>query len=227
MRRATALSRSALAASTTRSAGLANNSASVVTRHGAGTASQPLLVDVERIAQFDRALGGLAQHVPREETADRPTPQQTNAHYSHLKILLEIDMKRWSLRFPPGKCYCFELVNKSSNLRTGHPGRPLPSTRPQPRPWRATNTTPAGEHPTKCRGQLPREIVAEEPCRVGQGGGLLVGLRKPARTAAAVPPTSRFARPTLRFRNRNNARCALRLSRIAARRATPYNDGCV
>ena len=33
--------------------------------------------------------------------------------------------------------------------------------------------------------------------RVGQGGGLMVGLRKPAQAAAEVPPTCRFARPTL------------------------------
>ena len=33
-----------------------------------------------------------------------------------------------------------------------------------------------------------------------------MGLRKPARTAAAVPPTSRFARPTLRFRDEERLR---------------------
>ena len=38
--------------------------------------------------------------------------------------------------------------------------------------------------------------------RVGQGGGRLARLRKPAQAAAAVPPTFRFARPTLRLLRR-------------------------
>ena len=53
-----------------------------------------LLIHVVHVAQFDRVDCGLRQHMPREETANRATPQQTDSDYSHFYALQEINMDR-------------------------------------------------------------------------------------------------------------------------------------